>query len=244
MTEIHDGQALSIDIPDAGGVCFAFPPHPDGAPAVPDSLAVECAAIRLGAIVPLPPARLVAAGAVALDGSSIPARFTLRFFPEERAAEPSRDSARDFATREASRYAPAPADGGSVDILAVGSSPATGAPSVDLVTFGDLHLARATFTLDLRESGRDGPVHVVSYGAWSRSGGYVLSVEGDDLHAPAADAFAEQAARTLVLKDPAPPAPSDIAQIGARIGQAGLAILVMLAVVLAVLGARTRKLRD
>jgi hypothetical protein len=72
---------------------------------------------------------------------------------------------------------------------------------------------------------------------------YVLSVDGDEFHADAVDAFADESARTLTLKDPAPPAPSDAMRIGFRLGQILVLALVLGAVVLAVLGARTRTMR-
>jgi hypothetical protein len=218
------------------------------ATSAPAPVAAACASIDIGAMTPPPPARLVAAGAVGLDGVPMPARFSVRYAPEASAVEATLEAARDFAAHEVSLHVSAAVDGGAgeagaVDIVAVGGSPATAAPTTDLVTLGALRCAHAAFTLDLRESGHDVPVHFVSYGAWSREGLYVLSVEGDAFHAAAVDAFADEAAKTLLLKDPAPPAPSDVAQIGARLGQVGLGIVVTAAVAVAVLGARTRRLR-
>ncbi len=259
MTEIRDGEELSIDIPEVGGACLVFPyrssvaggaPGATGATAIlPGQSPPACAAVDVGSLAPAPPARLVAAGALPLEGSSVPARFVLRYTPDVSAVEPTAEAARDFGVHEASLHAPQPladagaSDAGAIDIVAVGGTPATGAPTSELVTLGTLRSAHTTFTLDLRESGHDVPVHFASYGAWARQGVYVLSVEGDAFHAAAIDAFADEAAKTLSLKDPAPPAPSDLALIGARLGQIGVGILVVLAVAVGILGARTRKAR-
>ncbi|MCI4355437.1 MAG: hypothetical protein L3K06_08760 [Thermoplasmata archaeon] len=248
MTEIRDGEALSVDVPERSGTCLAFPAQPAGMPPPPPEVAAACGALNIGAFTPAPPDRLVAAGVVALGGGAAPARFALRFVAEAPSYEPTPEAARDFATREAtSRSSAVFVDGGSeggpIDILAVGSSPATGIPSGELVTVGSGRYARATFTLDLRESGRDVPIHFVSYGAWARDGVYVLTVEGDAFHAAAVDALADEAARTLLLKDPAPPTPTDVAQVGARLGQIGIGVLVAVAIVLALFGIRTRKVR-
>lgn len=247
MTEIRDGDALSIDIPEGGGSCFVTPHVPSAA--APASVAAACASFDLGAALPSPPGRLVAAGVIGIEGAPRPARFTLTYAPDANATEPTAETAADFAAHETSRCAPAAAvdggvEAGAVDIVAVGSSPSLGAQVSEVVPLANgLKCAHAAFTLDLREMGRDTPVHFVSYGAWAREGLYVLSVEGDGPHAAAVDALASDAVRTLTLKDPAAPAPSDVARIGARLGQIAVVILVMAAVVVAILGARTRRLR-
>jgi hypothetical protein len=246
MTELHDGDELSIDIPEGSGTCFVYPDalKAEGAPD-----AAACKAFDWGAVEVPGAGRLIARGATLLDGGATPARFSLHFVAEAKSAEPTAEAASDFGASEAARHTPgADVDGGAGDaaaleILAVGSSPARGAASSELVTLGSVRAVRATFTLDLRESGHDTPVHFLSYGSWSREGVYVLTVEGDAAHAAAVDAFGDEAARTLVLRDPAPPAPSEMAQIGTRLAQIGVVILVTVAVVVALLGARTRRLR-
>jgi hypothetical protein len=248
MTEIRDGDALSVDIPERNGTCLAFPAQPAGMPPPPPEVAAACAALHAASFTAAPQDRLVAAGVVALSGGAAPARFALRFVAETPSYEPTPEAARDFAMREAAlRSAAVVVDGGSegglIDILAVGSSPATGVPSGELVTVGSGRYGRATFTLDLRESGRDVPIHFVSYGAWAREGVYILTVEGDAFHATAVDSLADEAARTLLLKDPAPAPPTDVAQMGARLGQVGIGVLVALAIMLALFGIRTRKVR-
>jgi hypothetical protein len=208
-----------------------------------------CASTHAASIAPTPPERLVAAGAVRIDGVPTPVRFAVRFTPDTNAAEPTPETARDFAAREASERAPrSDADGGrfdaeAIDIVAVGGSPTHSAPTSAVVTAGGVRAARASFMLDLRESGHDVPVLFVSYGAWAREGLYTLTIEGDGFHAPAVEAFADESAKTLWLKDPAPPPRSDAAQIGVRLGQIGLLVMVVLAIVLGVLGARTRRIR-
>jgi hypothetical protein len=254
MTDIHDGDELSISIPEAGGACFVFPPSL-GDRAAPACASVSLASLAASAATPAP-GRLVAAGAVHLEGVPTAVRFAVRFSPDEAAVEPTAETAREFATREAlgraafTEGSASPfADGGApdaaaIDLIAVGTSPAHGAPTGEIVALGGLHAARAAFALDLRESGHDVPVQVVTYGAWAREGLYTLSVEGDAFHAAAIEAFADESARTLWIKDPAAPAPSDAVQIGVKLGQIGLGILVLLAIVMAVLGARTRRIRD
>jgi hypothetical protein len=242
MPEIHDGEELAITLPDGAGVCLVYPPEP-GDPAA-------CAAMKAAPVAAGPGERLVAAGAVRLDGVPTPVRFAVRFTPEAHAVEPTLEVARDFAAREAAARAAradvdaAVADAATLELVAVGRFPTRGAAASDLVAVGGLHAARAAFVLDLRESGHDVPVHVVSYGAWAREGVYTLSVEGDDFHATQIEAFADEGGKTLWLKDPAPQAPSDAAQIGARLGQIGLGVMVLAAIVLAVLGARTRRARN
>jgi hypothetical protein len=244
MTEIRDGDELSIDIPEGGGTCFVYPPSLEGA----SSGSAACAAVDRRA--PTGFGREVAWGVVHLDGVPTPAKFAVRFVPDPKPAEPTPESARDFGSRESAYRGPAAAEvdgdapgASGLSIVAVGSSPGQGIPSSEVVTLGALRAARAVFTLDLHESGHDVPLHVAAYGAWSREGLYVLSVEGDAFHAAAVDAFADEAAKTILLKNPAPPAPSEVAVIGARLGQIGLGVLVLGAVVVAVLGIRTRRLR-
>jgi hypothetical protein len=241
MTEVRDGEELSIEVPDGHESCLAYPPNPGSA-------AAACKSIDPAAVAPAPPGRLVAAGAVRIDGAPEAARFVVSFTPDPSAVEPTADTARDFAAREAALRTEGVTDGGprapgSVDILAVGGSALTAAPTSEVVTLGGVHCVRATFTLDLRESGHDAPVHFASYGAWSQGGIYVFTVEGGADHASAVDSLADDAARTLHLKAPAPPAPTDVARIGARLGQMGLIILILLATTLMVLGARRRKPR-
>jgi hypothetical protein len=191
----------------------------------------------------------VASGAVRVDGVPTPIRFALRFSPEENAAEPTADGAREFAVREAIHLAPAagldhqggPDAAAALDLVAVGSVPVHGAPAGDLVALGSLQAARASFGVDLRSSGHDVPVRHVAYAVWSRQGMYALAVEGDEFHADAVDAFADESARTVSLKDPALPAPSDATRIGFRLGQTLLVAVVLGAIVLAVLGSRTRR---
>lgn len=243
MADIRDGDELSMSIPEGGGACLRYPP---ALPASRDPSA--CTSTGLASLEPAPPERLVAAGSVRIDGVPTPVSFAVRFTPDGNAAEATPESARDFAAHEVAERAPgADADGrgdaAAVDIVAVGGSPARAAPTSDVVTLGGIRAARASFVLDLRESGHDVPLLFVSYGAWAREGLYTLSVEGDGFHAAAVEAFADESAKTLWLKDPAPPAPGDAAQIGVRLGQTGLVVVVLLAVMLGVLGARTRRMR-
>ncbi len=241
MADIHDGDELSISIPEGAGACFVYPP------ALAEGR--DRSACTAVSIVLTPSERLVAAGAVHIDGVSTPVRFAVRFTPDARAAEPTPEAARDFAAREASERAPrSDADGGrgdaeTIDIVAVGGAPTHAAPTSEVVTVGGVRAARASFMLDLRESGHDVPVLFVSYGAWAREGLYTLTIDGDGFQAPAVEAFADESAKTLWLKDPAPPPPSDAVQISVRLGQVGLLVMVLLAVVLGVLGARTRRFR-
>jgi hypothetical protein len=239
MPDIQDGEELTMTVPDRGGVCFFFPPSLSDARACA-SISGEGPAGTDG--------RLVASGAVRIDGVPTPVRFALRFSPEENAVEPTADGAREFAVLEANHCGPAagPDAGGSdaaaaLDLVAVGRVPVHGAPAGDLVALGSLQAARASFGLDLRSSGHDAPVRHVAYAVWSHQGMYALSVEGDEFHADAVDAFADESARTLSLRDPAPPAPSDAARIGFRLGQTLLVALVLGAVILAVLGGRNRR---
>jgi hypothetical protein len=233
----HD-EELSMSIPDRAGVCFWSP--------APPADAQKCAAT--GAPVPGGvEGRLVASGAVRIDGVPAPARFAVRFSPEENAAEPTSDGAREFALRQASLFAASgstdhgASDAAALELVSVGGAPVRGAPSGALVTVGSLRAVRASFVVDLRQSGHDVPQHVVAYAAWARDGMYTFSVEGDAFHADAVDAFADESARTLTLKDPAPPAPSDLARIGYRLGQIVFVATILVAIVLAVLGARTRR---
>lgn len=241
MPEIHDGEELSITVPEGVGACIAYPPG-WGDPR-------ECASVKLDPVAVGPAERLVAAGAVRLEGVSTPVRFAVRFMPEASAAEPTPEMARDFAARESAAGSSrsdtdgAAPDAAALDLVAVGRFPTRGAISSEIVTVGGLHVARAAFVLDLRESGHDVPVHFVSYGAWAREGLYTFAVDGDDFHAAQIEAFADEGAKTLWVKEPAPAAPSDAIQVGYRLGQIGLGIAVLAAIVLGVLGARTRRMR-
>jgi hypothetical protein len=243
MTELRDGDELAIEVPDGVESCLAYPPNPGSESAM-------CKSIDLAALAP-PPARLVAAGAVRVDGAAAAARFALSFLPDTSAAEPTADTAREFGAREIGLRTAGtsglteggPPGAGSVDILAVAGSPQATAPTIEVVTVGGVHCARATFTLDLRERGHDAPVHFASYGVWSHSGLYAFTVQGDAYQASSIDSLADDAARTLQLKAPAAPAPTDVARIGARLGQMGLIILILLATTLAILGARRRKMQ-
>src|SRR5258708_3589632 len=150
MTEIRDGEELSIDIPDANGTCFAFAP-PRGAGATAPSPAGPCAKMALASTTPAPPARLVAAGAVGPEGATPPILFTLRYQAQADAVEPTAEAAREFATHEASLHgALAASDGGAeagaIDILAVGSVPATGMPAGGPVSPGATPVAPPTPT--------------------------------------------------------------------------------------------------
>src|SRR5580704_1581159 len=115
MTEIRDGEELSIDIPEVGGACLVFPYRSSAAGGAPGATAAlpaqsppACATVDVGSLAPSPPARLVAAGALALEGSSAPARFVLRYTPDVAAVEPTAEAARDFGVHEASLHAPQP----------------------------------------------------------------------------------------------------------------------------------------
>ncbi|MGH7434861.1 MAG: hypothetical protein ACRENE_04235, partial [Polyangiaceae bacterium] len=203
MTELRDGEELSIEVPDGVETCLAYPPNAGAAAAACKSVD----ATILATVLAPSAGRLVAAGAVRVDGVPAPLRFAVSFAPDSSAVEPTADTAREFAAREVAlrTSAPAPNEGGtpgagSVDILAVGGSPPAAAPTSGIVTAGGSRCVRATYTLDLRESGHDVPLHFATYGAWSRDGVYTFTVQGDALHAAAADSLADDAARTLMLK--------------------------------------------
>jgi hypothetical protein len=240
MTELRDGDELTIEVPDGVESCLVYPANPG-------SGAGACKSVDLSVLAPPPPARVVAAGAVRIDGTQA-VRFALSFSPDTSAVEPTAETARELAAREVALRASGADEGGppgagSVDILAVGGTTHATAPTSEIVTVGGVQCARASYTLDLRERGHDTPMHFTTYGAWSRAGLYTFTVQGDAPNASSIDSLADDAARTLQLKTPAPPAPTDVARIGARLGQMGLIILILLATTLAILGARRRKTR-
>jgi hypothetical protein len=244
MTVLRDADELSIDVPDGVESCLVYPENPG-------SGAAACKAIDLSVLAPPPPARIVAAGAVQTGGAQ-GVRFALSFSPDTSAVEPTAETAHELAAREvALRTSGAsgaadeggPPGAGTVDILAVGGKTLAASPTGEVVTLGGAQCVRAAYTLDLRERGHDTPMHFVTYGAWSRAGLYTFTVQGEAPRAASIDSFADDAARTLQLKTPAPPAPTDVARLGARMGQMGLIILILLATTLAILGARRRKMR-
>src|SRR5260370_28258308 len=102
MTEIHDGEELSIDIPEGAGSCFAFVAPGAG----PAASASGCATLDVAAVMPPPPGRLIAAGTVPLEGLPPPARFALTFPPHPSPLPPTPQTAPDPPPRRASWHAP------------------------------------------------------------------------------------------------------------------------------------------
>lgn len=205
MTEIRDGDAYAITLPDDARACLVYPPGlMDRSHCPPDAKPLATTpAIN-------PDSHMLALGSVSAGDAIGSVIVTATQLSDN--AEPS--DLHEFAR-------------GLADGLVKSRQGAKlhGEPNVQSRTMGGVHVARITFDIDgLSDRGSD---HAISYSSWSKTNDYTFTLLTAPAHAAAIDALADRTAATI---HEAEPAPGNQARLGHRIGRVAVEVVGVLLV--------------
>lgn len=205
MTDIRDGDAYLITIPDDAHPCIVFPAGLFDKTLCPKDAKPAAAAPGVN-----PDSRALALGSVQAGDAFATVVVTATQLADN--AEPS--DVREFAH-------------GMADGLAKSRHGATlrGEPDVQSLTLGGVRVARIAFDVDgLSDRGLD---HVISYASWSKTSDYNFTFMTAPAHAAVIDALADCTAATL---HEAVPAPDSHSRLGHRVARLAVEIVGALAV--------------
>jgi hypothetical protein len=220
MTEIRDGDAYAITLPDDARPCIVYPAGlMDRSHCPPDAKPLATSpAIN-------PDSHMLALGSVS-SGDAVGTVIVT--------ATQLADNAEPADLHEFGR--------GLADGLVKSRQGAKlhGEPDVQSRTMGGVHVARIAFDIDgLSDRGID---HAISYSSWSKTNDYTLTFLTAKAHAAAIDALADRTAATL---REAEPAPGHQARLGHRVARVAVEVVgvLLVSVVVWTLVTRARRKR-
>ena len=220
MTEIRDGDAYAITLPDDARPCLVYPAGLMDASHCPPGTKALAAAPVIN-----PDSRVLALGSVSAGDAVGTVIVTATQLADN--AEPG--DLHEFAH-------------GLADGLVKSRSGAKlhAEPQVQSLTMDGVHVARIAFDIDgLSDRGTD---HAIAYASWSKTNDYTFTFLTAPAHAAAIDALADRTATSI---QEAQPAPGNQARLGHRVARIGVEVVgaLLVPVVVWTLVARARRKR-
>jgi hypothetical protein len=192
-TVVRDGDAYSFGIPARAGACVLFPATLFDAAACPSQAKPLTTAPDMPEDV-----RLLAVGILRIDDPGHEHQavlLTASLDKMRHSLEPDEASAASFAAGmrdEAKESAP-------------GTTVHSGSESVRLASIHGVRLARIAFDLDGATGTYARLQHTIAIVGWSSAGAYAITLNCTRADAPAADALADEIAKSVRVAAPAPP---------------------------------------